>query len=147
MRGRVGAASDYGPAALAMPSQAVSVQRGHFQISTLQAPVGRGKKDQPVLILPAGRLLLRKQEGVPRNWGSGGNDCEHRRRQGAHRKRPPAILWLLSDRSESNIRLSPAPQGGILLVEPSISSVIEYWLHKYSFYIRIVSKIPGRTVS
>ena len=107
----------------------------------------RGKKDQTVLALPAGRLLLRKQEGVPRNWGSGGNDCEHRRRQGAHRKRPPAILWLLSDRSESNIRLSPAPQGGILLVEPSISSVIEYWLHKYSFYIRIVSKIPGRTVS
>ena len=103
--------------------------------------MGRGKKDQPVLILPAGRLLLRKQEGVLRNWGSGGNDCEHRRRQGAHRKRPTAILkvncprgaregglghWLLSDRSESNIRLSPAPQGGILLVEPSIPSVIEY---------------------
>ena len=33
--------------------------------------MGRSKKDQPVLILPAGRLLLRKQEGVPRNGGLG----------------------------------------------------------------------------
>ena len=62
------------------------------------------------------------QEGAPRKWGSGGNDCEHRRRQGAHRKRPPAILkvncpkgaregglghWLLSDRPESNTVSSP----------------------------------------
>ena len=32
----------------------------------------RGKKDQTVLSLPAGRLSPRNQEGVPRNWGTGG---------------------------------------------------------------------------
>ena len=92
--------------------------------------MGRGKKDQPVMFLRAGRLLLRKQEGVPRNWGSGGNDCEHRRRQGAHRKRPPAILkvncpkgaregglghWLLSDRPESNTVSSPPRRAELVL--------------------------------
>ncbi len=66
------------------------------------------------VFLPGGRPPVKR--------GSGGNDCEHRRRQGAHRKRPPAILkvncpkgaregglghWLLSDRPESNTVSSP----------------------------------------
>ena len=49
----------------------MSVQCVHFQNFTWQGPVARGKKDQPVLILHAGRKCPRKQEGVPRNGGLG----------------------------------------------------------------------------
>ena len=50
-----------------------------------------------------GRRKRRKPKGTrPRNRGSGGNDCEHRRRQGAHRKQPPVTLWFLSGDTERN---------------------------------------------
>ena len=39
-------------------------------------------------------------EGIPRNGGLGDDAYEHRRKPGVHRRRPPAILSCLSDRSE-----------------------------------------------
>ena len=42
------------------------------------------------------------QEGVPRNRGSGGNDCERPPREGAHRKRPPGHFWFLFGQTKRN---------------------------------------------
>ena len=72
------------------------------QILHRQGPVPPRQEEPAILILPAGRDYPRKQEDVPRSRGSGGNDCERPLREGAHRKQPPAGLWLLSDRSERN---------------------------------------------
>ena len=47
--------------------------------------------------------VSRPQEGVPRKMGAWGQAAyEHPLREGAHRRRPPTHLWLLSGRAESN---------------------------------------------
>ena len=47
-------------------------------------------------------LLAIFQEGVSRNRSPGQAAYERPLREGAHRRRPPAGLWFLSDRSERN---------------------------------------------
>ena len=61
-----------------------------------------------VMSLPAGTYVL--AEGTrPRNPGVRGGDAYERPlREGAHRRRPPAILSCLSDRSERHIASPPA---------------------------------------
>ena len=77
------------------------LERKCFQILMALGPSGPSGERKQVNILPAGNYEQTEVAHL-RNWGSGGNDCEHRRRQGAHRKRPPVTLWFLSGDTERN---------------------------------------------
>ena len=104
-----------------------------------RGPCPRGKKDQTVLSLPRRMKFPISQEGVPRNRGSGGNDCERPLREGAHRKRPPVTLWFLSGDTERNPprRAEPQKQSAALhkvlcqaFFQESGSSFVYFFLRK-----------------
>ena len=116
-----------GHSATAQPPQFCCTRRCYFNCISPKflfcRPQWAGaRRTQGLVFRAAGRKCLSSRRASPVKRGSGGNDCEHRRRQGAHRKWPPAILkvncpkgaregglghWLLSDRSESNTVSSP----------------------------------------
>ena len=59
------------------------------------------------LVLGRRKVTEISLEGVPRKMGAWGQAAYERPlRVGAHRRRPPTHLWLLSVRAESNTRLS-----------------------------------------
>ena len=111
-------AADDRPAATALPHQAVCVQRRIFQNSN---PVGAcvpgaRRTKRSCLCPPEGYYpMIRRASPVTGVWGPtppvrgrwpegpegvGNAAYERLLREGAHRRRPPTILWCLSDRSE-----------------------------------------------
>ena len=60
------------------------------------------RRTQGLVFGAAGRKCPSSRRAPPVKWGSGGNDCEHRRRQGAHRKRPPGHFWFLFGQAKRN---------------------------------------------
>ena len=64
----------HSPATLAMPGQAVYVQRRYHKFRTSQGTVSPAQEEPAVQILPAGRLPPRDQEGVSRKTGGPGAD-------------------------------------------------------------------------
>ena len=91
------------PAATVIPSQAVSVQRRHFEISDQAGDsVPEARRMQDLVFRAAGCkcLSFRRASPVMGAWGQAA--YERPLREGAHRRRPPAHLWLLSVRAESN---------------------------------------------
>ena len=88
------------PAATVLPEQAVSVQRRRDQISyRAGACVPEARSTVRPGFIRRMRLP-KKQEGVPRKWGPGGDAYEHWRKPSAHRRRPPVTLWFLSGDTE-----------------------------------------------
>ena len=82
--------------------QAVRNRSSSLQILLAERPCGLRVGRKQVLILPAG-VYQKPEVTRPRKMGvQGGDAYEHRRKPGVHRRRPPAGLWFLSDRSERN---------------------------------------------
>ena len=103
-----------GHSATAQPPQFCCTRRCYFNCISPKflfcRPQWAGaRRTQGLVFRAAGRKCLSSRRASPVKRGSGGNDCEHRRRQGAHRKRPPAHLWLLSVLAESNT-VAPPPR-------------------------------------
>ena len=92
--------------------QAAFVQRGCHPSSD---QVGACVPETRRTVRPgfARRTKLSKEAGgrSPVTGGLGGEAYEHWRKPSAHRTRPPAVLWFLSDRSERNPprRAEPSP--------------------------------------
>ncbi len=64
----------------------------------------RGKKEARSCVRSHRMHVPILQEGVPRKMGAWGQAAYERPlREGAHRRRPPTHLWLLSVRAESNV--------------------------------------------
>ena len=86
-----------------MPDKAVSSQPHIFQIFTLQAPVGRGKKDARSCFRSRRTQVPIFQEGDPRKTGVwGADDCERPLCEGAHRNQPPGHFWFLFGQTKRN---------------------------------------------
>ena len=92
----------------------MSIQRGHFQISTLQAPVGRGKKDSPTWFCPPDESTQENRRASPVAGGPGGEPpMSARSAQALIEGGPRGLFGSFLDKQKGTPVPSPAPQGGI----------------------------------